>query len=215
MKYSNRKGRAKLDKDSRELYILNCYSSKGQRARTEWNESGKPRCKNNGVKASRIEEALFDKLKEHLTDIDDRIKAVISGEIDVISAVERKQQELTIQHNKLDAEKKKVQDGYKIGIYEAEEATEEIKVIKEQQIAIQQELKSMEGADIKGEVDKLQEQKNKIKHLLSLDPQANPAKANKLLHEVIDKVYYWKELTDNGKDTEFVIIPVYHGEEWR
>ena len=29
----------------------------------------KPRCKNNGVKASRIEEALFTKLREHLTDI--------------------------------------------------------------------------------------------------------------------------------------------------
>ena len=37
MKYSNRKGRSKLDKDSRELYVLNCYSSKRQRARTEWN----------------------------------------------------------------------------------------------------------------------------------------------------------------------------------
>lgn len=212
MKYNNRKGRAKLDKDSRDLYILNCYSSKGQRARTEWNESGKTRCKNNGVRANRIEEALFAKLKENLKDINDRINAVVSGEIDVISVVEKKQQELTIQHIKLDEEKKRVQDGYKAGIYEAEEAIAEIKRIKEQQKAIQQELKSMEGADVKEVVDKLQEQKNKIQYLLSMDIKANPAKTNKLLHEIIDKVYYWKELTDNGGETDFVIIPVYHGE---
>jgi len=35
-----------------------------------------------------------------------------------------------------------------------------------------------------------------VEMLLSMDTDANPTNANKLLHEVIDKVYYWKEQPD-------------------
>jgi site-specific DNA recombinase len=164
------------------------------------------RCSNNATKASRVEEAVFAKLREHLTDIDERIEAIVSGDDSFLSSVGKKQQELTLQHNKLEQQKKRVQDGFKAGIYEQDEATEEIKNIKEQQLRIQQELKGLEGADAKSEVDKNKKIKVKIEMLLSMDTEANPTKANKLLLEVIDKVYYWKDQSDrDGKIKPFEI----------
>lgn len=202
-KYVKRSARKTLDKSDRELYVLTCYASKSQRAKQEFKGE---RCKNNGVKASRIEEAVLVKLRKHLTDLEQRIEAITAGDTSFLSSVAKKQQELTLQYNKLDEEKKRVQDGFKAGIYEQEEATTEIKAIKEQQLKIQEELQGLDGADAKSEVDRHKHSKAKIEMLLSMDVNANPAKANKLLHEVIDKVYYWKELSDrDGKPKPFEV----------
>lgn len=196
MKYTSKESARNLDKSQRELFILNCYSSKGQKARIEMTKAGTPRCENNGVKASRVEQAVFDELKLKLKDIDAEIEKVLSGSHDFIAKVTVKQEELTLQYNQLESQKKNVQDGFKIGIYDAEEAQAEIKAIKERQLSIQQELKGLEGSDEKGEVERQQKLKRKIEHLLVMD-KADAGKVNKLLHEVIDKVYFWKEEIDS------------------
>ena len=209
MKYNKRSARNVLDKTQRELYVLNCHASKGQKAKAEHKASGEARCSNNGIRSARVEEDILNKLREHLTDIDREIEAVLSGSKDIISKVALKQQELTLQYNNLETQKKNVQDGFKMGIYEAEEAQAEIKSIKEQQLAVQQELKGLDGADAKSEIDKHKKAKEKIERLLSMDIEANPPKANKLLHEVIDKVYYWKEQSDVGGEKDFVTLIEY------
>lgn len=206
-KYVKKSARRALDKSQRELYLLNCFSSKSQRAKQEFKGE---KCKNNATKASRVEEAVFNELKQHLTDLDSRIEAIIAGDNSFLSNVARKQQELTLQYNKLNEQKKRVQDGFKAGIYEQDEATEEIKAIKEQQLNIEEELQGLEGADAKSEVDKHKKARAKIEMLLSMDTDANPVKANKLLLDVIDKVYYWKEQSDrDGKTKPFEIKVVY------
>ncbi|RVT59057.1 recombinase family protein [Niallia taxi] len=211
MKYAKRSGRNNLDKSQRELYLLNCYASKSQKAKQE--HTGE-RCKNNATKSSRVEEVVFSKLNQHLTDLDTKIEAIVAGDTSFLSSVAIKQQELTLQYNKLDEQKKRVQDGFKAGIYEQDEATAEIKAIKEQQLQIEKELTGLEGADAKSEVDKHKKAKAKIEMLLSMDTEANPTKANKLLHDVIDKVYYWKELSDrDGKPKPFEIRIVYKEEQ--
>jgi site-specific DNA recombinase len=209
-KYTKRSARNVLDKTQRELYVLNCHASKGQKAKAE--SKGQERCSNNGIRSARIEQDILNKLKDYLTDIDKEIEAILSGSKDVISKVALKQQELTLHYNNLETQKKNVQDGFKIGIYEAEEAQAEIKSIKGQQLAVQQELKGLEGADAKSEVDRQKKTKEKIERLMSMDIEANPTKANKLLNEVIDKVYYWKELSDVGGEKPFEIRIVFKGD---
>lgn len=212
MKYNKRAGRNVLDKSQRELYVLNCHASKGQKAKAEHKASGEARCSNNGIKSARIEQYILIKLKEHLTDIDNEIEAILSGSKDIISKAVLKQKQLTLHYNNLEVQKKNVQAGFKIGIYEAEEAQAEIKAIKEQQLAVQKELNNVEGADAKSEIDRQKKTREKIERILSLDMEANPTKANKLLHEVVDKVYYWKELSDVGGEKPFDIRIVYKGE---
>ncbi|WP_369901191.1 recombinase family protein [Bacillus manliponensis] len=212
-KYVKRSARKTLNKDDRELYLLNCYSSMSQRAKQE--HTGE-RCKNNATKSSKVEEAVFSKLREHLTDLDKKIEAIVAGDTSFLSSVAKKQQELTAEYNKLEQERKKTLEMVRKGFYEhnEDEAMEIVKGIKKEQLAINKELEELEGADSKFEVDKHEKAKAKIEMLLSMDVNANPTKANKLLHDVIDKVYYWKELSDrDGKPKPFEIRIVYKGEE--
>jgi site-specific DNA recombinase len=201
MKYNKRAARNTLDKDGRELYVLNCFASKSAKGKRET----KVRCSNNGVKASRVEAAIFAKLKEKLTKIDDEIEGVLSGAKTFINSVEAKQQELNNRYAQLEEQKKRVQNGHKIGIYTDEEAMDEIKTIKEHQLAVKQELKNLEGASVKAEVDRKKQIKRKIEQLLSMDT-SDPVKTNKLLHEVINRVYYWKEQNDIKVEKVFEIL---------
>lgn len=204
MKYANRKGRATLDKESRELYVLNCYASKGQKGKNEMR--GKKRCSNNGIKASRVEEILFSYLKLRLDGIDNEIDSLLTGDSNFIRNIELKQEQYNKRLKEIESQKQKVQNGYKIGIYSDDEAIAEIKTLREIQLTIQHELKEMEGASIKAEVERKQMMKNKVETLLSMDREnTDPLKVNKLLHEVIDKIYYWKEKSDVGGEKPFDI----------
>lgn len=206
MKYSSKESARNLDKSKRELFILNCYSSKGQKARTDMNKAGIPRCENNGVKASRVEKAVFDELKLKLGEIDAEIEKVLNNSRDFIAKITVKQEELTLQHNQLEHQKKNVQDGFKMGIYDADEAQAEIKSIKESQLSIKQELKNLEGADEKREVERQQKLKAKIEYLLSGN-MIDTGKVNKLLHEIIEEIYFWKEEIDSRhKEQPFVVV---------
>jgi site-specific DNA recombinase len=206
MKYNKRSARNTLDKSQRELYVLNCHASKSQLGKAR--DKGKPRCANNGIKSSRLEEELLIHLKKHLLDIDYQIEQMLAGNTSFLSKVAIKQDELTLQFNKLNEQRKKVQDGFKMGIYSGEEAKTEINSINEMQESIEQELKNLEGRDIKSEIDQKKKVKDKIETILSQD-DINPTKMNKMLHEVIDKIFYWKEENDVGEDNPFVMVVEY------
>jgi site-specific DNA recombinase len=203
-KYVSRSARSTLNKKERELYVLNCYASKSQKAKLETTE----RCQNNGVKAGRVEKAIFEQLRLHLQKIELEIEMVLTGADNFINSVTAKQQELSNRNTSLEEQKKRVQNGHKIGIYTDEEAMKEINAIREQQLAIQMELKKLEGASVKAEVDRKKQIKNKIMELLSMDT-SDLVKTNKLLHEIIDKVWYWKEQNDNGGEKSFELLIEY------
>ncbi len=205
MKYNKRSARKSLIKDERELYVLNCFASKSTKGKRET----AVKCTNYGVKASRVEAAIFAQLKLKLDMIDNEIETIIRGDNSYINEVEQKQMSLSNRLSALDEQKKRVQNGYKNGIYNDEEAAEEIESIRRQQGTIKQELKTLEGATVKAEVDRIQETKEKIEHLLSRDT-SNQTKTNKLLSEVIDKVYYWKEKNDVGGEKPFEILIEYN-----
>lgn len=71
------------------------------------------------------------------------------------------------------------------------------------------ELKQIEAIESKLEVERCNKVKTNIETLLSMDTISNPGKANKILHEIIKKIYYWKETTDNGGEQPFDIKIVY------
>ncbi|MFB5196391.1 recombinase [Bacillus sp. AFS073361] len=201
MKYNKRSARNTLNKAERELYVLNCYASKSQKTKSET----AVRCSNNGVKASRIEDALFQQLRIQLEKIDEEIEVVLSGANRFIDSVESKQQVLDNRFAQLEEQKKCVQNGHRMGIYSDYEAISEIKAIRVKQLLVTQELRNMEGASVKAEVDRKKQTKRKIEQILSMDT-TDLVKTNKLLHEVIHKVYYWKERSDSNGEKSFEIL---------
>ncbi|MGE6897090.1 recombinase family protein [Priestia flexa] len=209
MKYSKREYKNTLDKSGRELYILNCYASKGQKAKLEHKLSGLPRCKNNGVRALRVQKKVFKELKRYLIELNKYTESIINRDEAFFEKIAFKQSKLTLQYDELNKQKKNVQEGFRIGVYEAEEATEEIKNIKKIQLEIMDELKQIEAIESKLEVERCNKVKTNIETLLSMDTISNPGKANKILHEIIKKIYYWKETTDNGGEQPFDIKIVY------
>lgn len=205
--YGSYKGKKTLDKDELVLYVLNCHSSKSPARKLQTKHL--PRCTNNGIKADRVLPLIMDDLKSKLADIDTEIEGIIAGDSSFISEVAKKQQELTLRYNQLEYQKKKVQDGFKMGIYEADEATAEIKSIKETQMKVELKLKNLDGADAKSEVDRKRKLKVKVEQLLNMDEPLEPVKSNRLLREVIDRVYYWKEKNDIGEERPFELQIIY------
>lgn len=209
MKYVNRSSRAKLDKDGRELYVLNCHASKGQKAKLIAKDNNEPRCENNGVKSSRIEEKLFEELGKHLSVIDEHIERLVTGVEDYLNNVSKTRNQLEQRLGELDKQKKKVQQGYIMEIFTEEESAQQIKEINYQQAAIQRELDSLKGADVSDEVERQKEIRRKIETLLSSE-SIEPEKTNKLLREVVDKVYYWKgEIDSRHVEKPFEIQVIY------
>lgn len=192
--YATRAERASKIKENRIVHVINCKSSMDYVAKIKLPTEKK--CDNKGVRGHRVEEAIMADLKLKLMDVEDEINAIIKGDTSFIKEVASKQQELTLRYNKLEEQKKKVQEGYKLGIYDADEVMTEIKDIKDLQNKVQHELKSLEGADYKSELDRKKNLKVKIEHILNMDDSIDPAKKNTLLRQVIEKVYYWKEKTD-------------------
>ena len=177
MKYNNKNARRKLDKTRRELYVLNCFSSKGQKQKELHRD--KPRCENNGIKASRLEEAVLTNLKK----------------------------EFFTQSKKLDEQKKRVQDGFKMGIYGAEEASNEIEEINKIKLQVNQQLKELEDKDINSEIERKENLKKTIMEILTLNYE-DSAKANELLQSVIDKIYYWKEEADSRAGSKPFVLKI-------
>lgn len=133
---------------------------------------------------------------------------MVTGVENFLGGVATKQHELTDRLDKLSEQKARVQNGYKLGIYTDEEVMKEIKESKEIQRAVELELKNLEGTDVKTEVERQEKIKQKIELLLS-GVITDPAKVNKLLHNVIEKIYYWKEKTGNGHETPFTLAIIW------
>ncbi len=207
MKYNKRSARNVLDKTQRELYVLNCHASKSHWLKAQ--DKDKPRCKNNGIKASRLEEELWIDLQEQIVVIDSQIEQMLAGNTEFLSKVAIKQQDLTKQLENLNEQRKKVQDGWKMGIYDADEATKELNEIKEMQQSIQQELNGLKGRDVKSEIDKKKAMRDKIEKILAYEEKDNPSKLNRMLRDIIDKIYYWKEKPDIGREHDFVMRVMY------
>ncbi|MGP4068378.1 recombinase family protein [Halobacillus sp. B29] len=208
MKYANKEARRNLDKSERDLYILNCYSSMSKYRKRKWGD--KPKCKNNGIKAVRVEEAVFEHLQIKLDSIDIEIDEISQGANTFLESVAVKEKELRDRLDQLENQKKKVQQGFIMEIFSDEETRVKIKEIKEDQLEIEQEIKSLEGANVKSEVDGKKQLKVKIEHLLSVESKS-PNKTNRLLSEIIEKVYYWKEESDVGSIKPFEIKIEYNG----
>ncbi len=207
MKYNKKSARRELDKSQRELYVLNCHASKSHWLKAQ--DKDKPRCTNNGIKASRIEEELRLNLEEQLIKIDNEIEEMLAGNTSHLNKVATKQQELNNQLKKLSEQRKSVQDGFKLKIYSAEEASNEIKEIEEMQKAIKKELNGLEGRDIQSEIDRKKVMRDKIEQILNEEINDNPTILNRRLREVIDKIYYWKEKPDIGREHAFFINVIY------
>ena len=182
--------------EGKELYILNCYASSSAKKKMEIKKNPNTACTNYGSVANYVEDKVFKMLEEHLDELEAKIDELVINGDNLFKDVHYKIDMIINRINQLDKERKRVQDGYKDGIYESDEAKELLNKIKEDKIKLEHEKIEVEQLNASSEIDKLKERKEKIIDLLSNDSYDNK-KINTILREIIDCIWYKKEIRGN------------------
>lgn len=185
-KSSTKKDRGK------ELYILNCYASLGAKKKTEIKNNPSLRCDNYGSPAKYVEEVVMKELEGYIDELSERIEELKSTSSDTFSQIHQQVELINKRLNKLNGERKRVQDGYKDGIYESDEAQQLLKEIKENKLKLEYEKKELESRDSSTEIMKLNEVREKTINLLSAD-DLDIKTFNTTLRELIKCIVYYKE----------------------
>lgn len=192
MKYGMREARKNLDKEGRELYVLNCFSSLSSTKKKNLVE----KCPNFGVKASRVEEMLFIELEKRVVELDDEISILLEDGDEFFKEVNNKIATYTQRLTQLEGERKKVQEGWKAGIYETDEATKLLEEIKDRKVVLSAKKTELEGTDASVEINRKSEMKEKILQVLSQET-INVEYTNNALREVIEAIHFFKNKPDN------------------
>lgn len=192
----------------KELYILNCYASLGAKKKMEVRNNPELRCDNYGSPSKYVEDMVYKNLEDYINELSERIDELKnSSDKDISSEVDKQIQLINDRLISLDKERKRVQDGYKDGIYESEEAQEIIKKIKEDKIKLEHEKKDLEQKDLSSEVLKLTETKERIIEFLSND-DSDIKSRNAFLRTVINRVDYYKGERGNGENVKRPFVHV-------
>lgn len=191
----------------KELYILNCYASSSAKKRAEIKNNPILRCDNYGSPAEHVEKAVIKELEDYVNDLSERIDELESTGDDLFNEINEKIGLINKRLNSLENERKRVQDGYKAGIYESDEAQQLIKEIKENKLKLEYEKKELEGKDSSSEINKLNTVRDEVIEFLSSD-YSDIQKSNAVLRRIISKVVYFKNGRGNHIDRKLPFVSV-------
>lgn len=186
------------------LYILNCYASLSAKRKNEIKNNPSLRCDNYGSPAEYVENYVMTTLGKYVDELSERIEQLENDNGGLFEEVNEQLELINKRLNKLEFERKRVQDGYKSGIYESEEAQQLIKEIKENKLKLEHEKKELENKDSSSEINKLNNVKDKVVEILFSD-EVDVKKLNADLREVISHVSYYKQ----GRGNQNVQKPPY------
>lgn len=203
MKYNYHRSNGELDKGRRELFILNCRASMSSQRKAENNT----RCTNMGVKASRVEEKIFQELSKYIDELNHEIDLLLKEGDSLFGEVKYQIEGVNKRLSQLAVERKRVQEGFAAGIYDIEEAQEKIKSLDDAKLKLEINLEDLNSTDSTSEIEKKEKYKQIAIDILSGDMEE--AELNRLLREIIECIYYYKEKADNKKQHPFFIEIVY------
>ncbi|MCL1696237.1 recombinase family protein [Lysinibacillus sp. BPa_S21] len=176
----------------KSLYFLNCYASLSAKRKAEIKNNHSLRCDNYGSPVEYVEEYVMNMLGEYVDDLSERIENLKNANSDMFEGINEQIELINKRLNKLEVERKRVQDGYKNGIYESDEAQQLIKEIKENKLKLEYEKKELESKDSSSEINKLNNFREKVIEVLSSD-ETDVKKLNADLREIISHVAYYKQ----------------------
>lgn len=184
-------GENKFTKEEKRLYILNCHSSMSVKRKMAIKQNNTPRCNNYGSPADYVEGVIMKSLEEYVDELSERIDELKNADSHIFDEVHQQIELINERLIKLDKDRKRVQEGYKDGIYESDEAQELLKKIKEDRLKLEHEKKNLERKDSSTEIMKLNNTKEKVIELLSSD-DLDVKTFNTVLRNVIKRIEYYK-----------------------
>lgn len=191
-------------KTEMELHMMNCYASLSSKRKKEI----KGKCDNIGVKASRIEEAVLQDLQGYLVNLENEIELLTQDGDSGFKDVRDKIEQIDKRLDKLDFQKSRIQEGYENGIYDADEAKNKLRRIKEDGIILKRSREEAENMDSSSEIEKRKTARERIMTVLSNEGN-DIVETNRTLREVIDCIHYYKAGKDSYTQYPFKIEIVY------
>ena len=182
----------------KELYILNCYASSSAKKKMEINDNPNIRCDNYGSPAEYVENKVFRELEEYIDEIDRDIEILLNEGDAFFDTVKFKLNAINKRLDEIEKERKRVQDGFRSGIFDSEEAQVIIGDLKLDKMKLEDEKEELEKSDVSSEIDRLKEKKEKIINIIS-DDTVDITKTNTMLRDIIKCVYYQKENRGNNR----------------
>lgn len=203
MKYISRNSKNELNKEERELYVSNCYASRSKVAK----ESNSQRCTNLGVKAFRIEDMVLKELSHHIIELEHEIEVLMEEGDGLFAEVQNQIIELNKRLGQLDEQRKRVQEGFVLGVFDAEEVKNKMSQLNEDKMKLELNRDKLLEIDSTSEVDR------KKKHIELAQKviygELDVEEMNTALRVLIDKIYYYKERADNRVLHPFYLEIVY------
>ena len=192
----------------KELYILNCWASASDVRKGEHPEL--KHCGSFGCRSGIVEAMVLDNLRLHLDDVEKEIESLMRDSSSLVDKLNEKTELLNKRIKELDNERKRIQEGYRKGIYDSDEAQEALKENKELKLKLQLEKSKVEESDASVEIDR----KNKIKEkiLRILEGKDDVETLNMYLRDIIEFIHYYKEKPDTKYHKHPPIIQIYYKE---
>lgn len=205
-KYYKKKARREMDKQNRTLCTTACKVVTPLKIRKS---PDFVKCTNKSIKFERLYNEVIHHLKQKIELLQDEIDSLVEGSIDSTKQAKVKIDIFQERISQLDNQRKRVQDGFKAGIYTLEESQKEIETIEKQKKQLEDKIKEAEATNNTTEIDRKKILLNNIQSFLSSDLD-NHSEANQLLRDFIEVIYYYKEEADSRNGTKpFEILIIY------
>lgn len=199
-KYVNTKSRTELDRSQRVPFVLNCYASMSEIKKRDVTV----KCTGNGVRLNRLEDLVLENLEQHLVNLDAEIDLIMEEGDELFGDIQSEIDSIDKRLNQLIIQKKRVQEGFQNGIYNAGEAKDIIAKLTRDDIVLRQNKEKALSMNSASEIERKQEAKKKIESVLSGELE-DVAESNRILRETIDYIHYFKE----GNDSKYIKHPIH------
>jgi len=161
-------------------------------------------CPNKGVKYDLFETVFFATFSQYVHELDRHIEYIQNNmSRNRVEPINKKQHfEDTLK--KIDRMIKRVQNGYRTGIYNDEEAGNEIKQLRNQREVVENQLKELDNTSNNEQLSELQKIVNNLKSVLNGTSHLETKEINQLFADVIDHIEY-KRVGDHRAKIEMKI----------
>lgn len=143
-------------------------------------------CENSGANLENFERLFYAELSDYAERLEEHIDLIEEPTGNTEADLDSRNKQL----KRLEQQLRKVQDGYKVGIYTSEEAQKEIAMVRKQMKLVEDQIKDLEEQD--PEDNYVRATLDKIRLFMEGRWGMTEIEQNQILHEIVDFVLYKK-----------------------
>ncbi|PGX16481.1 recombinase family protein [Bacillus sp. AFS033286] len=159
-------------------------------------------CKNSGTNLVDFEELFYLYFRKYVDQLEQHVELIKVNGSDATYNVEHEIDKKQKQIKELMAQRKRVREGFKIGISTQEEAFNDIKEIEQQTKTLEKQIKELKESGNYTELERTEITLDKMKRFLDGSSDMDERQTNNILREFVETIVY----TKTGNEIELNIV---------